>query len=203
MASLPLYTTVNSVKVRLAGKVQFQSAPDVVEPGELPDELLLQLIADAETEVEQGLCGRFFIPFQSIRTGRYADLPDHSQRALRMAVDLKAVMLILMTDFGRAGHVDAKEYFESQEDLYDKHLALLLGHGAEQADEKQQVTRWRRTPPLSDLRLAVGNTEADDGYRGTVINTDQSEMGVEDYAKQQINNPSAAFAAVRKGGVIR
>jgi phage gp36-like protein len=63
-----LYTTVDSVKVRLAGKVQFQEDCNSLQNGELPDLLLLQLIRDAETETEQDLRSRYSVPFRSIRS---------------------------------------------------------------------------------------------------------------------------------------
>jgi hypothetical protein len=203
VGSSPLYTTLDSVKVRLANKVLFQADPSTLSEGELPNALLIQLIQDAETHVEQDLCGRYAIPFQSKTFGNYGQLPDHSKRAIRMAVDLKAVMMVLLTDFGRSGHIDGSKYFESQEKLYAQHLALLLGHSMEQADEKQQVTRWRKTPPLADLLLAQSNREADDGFAGMIINTDMRDHDAATYAEDQINNPAAAFVSTRKGGVIR
>lgn len=200
---LPIYTTPASVRVRLANKVQFQQNAEEVADGEIPEALFLQLICDAEAHVEMELCGRYALPFQSKTFGNFEQLPDHTKRALRTAIDLKAVMLVLMTDFGRSGHLDASKYYDSQEKIYEKHVALLMGHSQEQSDDKQAVTRWRKLPPLLDLALAPGNEKADDGYRGTIINTDQSTFDSATYAANQINNPSAAFVAVRKGGIIR
>lgn len=186
--SAPIYTTVASVKVRLAGKVQFQRDPSAPRDGELPDDLLEQLIADAEAEVEQDLRSRYAVPFQSIRTGRYSDLPDHTQRALRTAVDQKAVMNVLMTDFGRGTHVSAEGYMESLKEHYEAYVTKLMGRDAEAKSDK--VDRYRFSPPLDDLKLFKGNALGDDGYRGTIINTDGSSRGAETYAPGQVNDPS-------------
>lgn len=193
-APSPLYTTVDSVKVRLAGKVQFESQGGPVD-GELPNALLLQLIFDAETEVEQELSSRYKIPFQSKRTGAWGDLPDHSRRAIRQVVDLKALINVLETDFGRGSHIDGSKYSETSRKQYDLMVTKLLGRDQEAANEK--IDRFRRSPPLADMAMAPGNTEADDGHRGMLINTDQSVLGAENYAAEQINNPSRGFLGRR------
>lgn len=194
----PLYTTIESVKVRLAGKVQFESESGLVD-GELPNVLLQQLIFDAETEVEQDLRSRYKIPFQSKRTQSWADLPDHSRRAIRQVVDMLSVINVLDTDFGRGGHIDAAKYAEGMRDKYDAMITKLLGRDQEGANDK--IDRFRRSPPLEDVLLAQGNREADDGYRGVLINTDQSEMGSEGFAASQINDPSKGWLGRR--GLVR
>lgn len=189
-APQPMYTTVDSVKVRLAGKVQFQSSETGPADGELPDLLLLQLIRDAETLVEQDLRVRYMIPFQSIRTGRFSDLPDHSRAALRMQCDLKAVLLVLGTDFGRGTHVGADPYAKFTSGQYKEGLMRLLGHDA----EGKLTERYFRTPPLEDVRLAATNlATADNGFRGKIINTDASRHDSASYAARQINDPSRTY----------
>ena len=195
--STPIYTSVDSVKVRLANKVQFQrDATNAIE-GELPNDFLCQLISDSETEVEQDLRHRYAIPFRSLRTGKYADLPDHTKRAIRMVVDLRATQMILETDFGRGTHVDGKSYAKTQEDNYQKYINKLLGRDSEGKNDK--IDRFRFSGPLEDLLLAVTNKEADDGYRGTIINTDASCNDSASYAARQVNNPSESYPRVRRG----
>ena len=193
----PLYTTFASVKVRLANKIQFQSGKEP-EQGELPDELLSQLVSDAETQVEQDLRGRYAIPFQSKSRGTFKDLPDHSARAIRMAVDMQAVMQVLRTDFGRGTHINAEDYFESAEKAYKSYITTLLGRDQEGANDKRD--RFRFTPPLDDLLLAYQNREADDGFKGKLINTDGSTDSAETYAAQQINDPSKTWIKRRGWG---
>lgn len=187
----PIYTTIDNVKVRLANKVQFQSNSVTVLDGELPDSLLTQLIVDSETEVEQDLRGRYAIPFRSIRTGQWVDLPDHSQRALRTSIDMRCVINILDTDFGRGTHVNAEGYKENLTKHYEVYIKKLLGRDFEADNDKRD--RFRFSPPLDDLMLAYTNRKADDGYKGMLINTDQNHHGAEDYAKHQINNPSKSY----------
>lgn len=192
MAVGPLYTTVESVKVRLANKVQFQSGTTPVE-GELPNDLLCQLINDAETEVEQDLRTRYAVPFQSVRTGSYADLPDHTKRAIRVAVDLRCVVMILETDFGRGTHINSEGYVKATSDHYEGYVNKLLG----QDKEGVSKDRYRYSPPLEDLLLSPTNKKADDGYKGMIINTDANIRGAEQYAVEQINNPAASYVARR------
>lgn len=186
-----LYTVVDNVKVLLANKVQFQADPDSLIDGELPNALLIQLIARAETRVEMDLSNRYAVPFRSKTKGVYWNLPDHSRRAIQTAVDLRAVIEILMTDFGRGSSVNGENYYKNAKTTYDEQIDLLLGRNPEAANSKRD--RFRFTPPLEDLLLAKTNQEADDGYKGMVINTDGSRNDAVTYAGEQINNPAANY----------
>lgn len=195
-AFVPIYTTVSSVKIRLTNKVQFQTDPNVCIEGQIPNELLGQLIVDAETEVEQDLRSRYAIPFRSKTTGDFEGLPDHSKRALRIAVDLKAVTKILETDFGSGTHINAEDYFKTSEEHYEKQIMKLLGR--DQIGQNDKIDRFKYSPPLDDVLLAKSNSAADDGFRGTIINTDASTHDAASYAANQINNPSKSY--IRKRG---
>lgn len=191
-----VYTTTDNVKIRLANKVQFQSNPNTVLNGELPDALLLQYISDAETMVEQQLRKRYAIPFKSKRTGQFVDLPDHSQRALRRIVDLAAVMEVLRSEFGRGEHINGSNYYTDQERTFKAGILELLGMDPE-GKIKERV---RNSPPLEDVQLAATN-KADDGYNGMIINTDIG--GPRDpvsYAENQINNPAKSYVGRRGYG---
>ena len=166
------YTELENVKARLVNKVQFQRDPLIVSEGELSDEFLLRLVCDAETEVEQDLRSRYYIPFQTKDDKPFRVLPEHSQRAIRMAIELKAVVIILQTDFGRGTHVDADPYIRSCNDHYEAYIAKLLGRNKE--GENSKIDRYRHASPLDQVKLANNNREADDGYRGMIINTNGS-----------------------------
>jgi len=187
----PLYTNYENVKVLLANKVQFQTSPQVLLDGELPNALLGALISRAETRTEQDLSSRYAIPFVSIKYGQYSLLPDHTKRGIQTAVDLRAVVEVLMTDFGRGTHVNAETYYKNSLAEYNGYIDILLGRNREAANEKHD--RFRFTPPLDDLKLAFTNRKADDGYKGMIINTDGNHHGAENYAEQQINNPAATY----------
>lgn len=195
----PIYTTVDSVKVRLANKVQFQEGATPID-GELPNALLCQLIVDAETLVEQDLRGRYAIPFRSIANGTYGLLPDHSKRVIRMLCDLKAVQLVLTTDFGRGTHIAGEDYTKETKELYEANLKRALGHDLE--GESLDTKRFRRTPPLDDLMLAKSNSKADDGFHGMIINTDPRPNSA-DYAAHQVNDPSRSYIGTLGFGVKR
>lgn len=195
----PMYTTVDSVKIRLAGKVQFQSDDGLLD-GELPNALLCQLINDGETEVEQDLRTRYAIPFQSKTTKNYSGLPDHTKRAIRVAVDMMAVMKVLETDFGRGSAVNGENYYKNLKTHYDEYMDRLLGRDRMAANAK--IDRYKFSPPLADLLLAPTNSEADDGFRGMIINTDQSERDASTYAEEQVNNPGHSYVGSRRGGLI-
>lgn len=187
----PLYTTYANVKVLLANKVQFQTSPTELLDGELPEALLGALISRAETRVEQDLCSRYAIPFTSIKYKEYKFLPDHTKRGIQTAVDLRSVMEVLMTDFGRGTHVNGETYFKNSLKEYDGYIDILLGRNREAANPKHD--RFRFTPPLLDLKLAFSNSKADDGFKGMLINTDSNRFGAEIYAEEQINNPAATY----------
>lgn len=192
---IPKYTTFDSVKLRLTNKVQFQENPEKLIDGELPNELLAQLICDAETEVEQDLRKRYAIPFRSKKTGFYKDLPDHSKRAFRTVVDLKAVLFVIENDFGRGSHIDASKYIESSEKHYLSLILKLLGEDKE--ENNSSFKRHKSSPPLEDVLLALSNREADDGFKGRIINTDGETRDSATYAAEQIDNPAASYVARR------
>lgn len=194
----PIYTTFDSVKIRLANKIQFQQDPNNLISGELPNALLAQLIVDAETKVEQDLRARYAIPFQSKKTGQFTDLPDHSQRALRTAIDYMCVIHIMQTDFGRGTHINADNYISETKDEYKLYIMRLLGR--DQIGENNKIDRFKRTPPLEDLLLAPTNKKADDGYYGMIINTDASRHDPVSYALDEINNPSKSYERTRGFG---
>jgi hypothetical protein len=189
-APCPIYTTVPSVQVRLTGKVQFQSETGLMQ-GEIPNALLLQLIADAETAVEQELRSRYAIPFRSAQYGTWDALPDHTRRAIRMVCDLKAVMRILATDFGLGTHVSADPYYKSTSVEYNLEIKRLLGKDMIGAGDN--IDRFRVSPPLDDLMLSANTlASADNGVRGRIINTSGGRNEV-DYAKSQQNDPSRSY----------
>lgn len=194
--SQPMYTTVDSVKARLTNKVQFQSGKKPID-GELPDELLCQIISDAETDVEMALRGRYAIPFRSIAKGNFSGLPDHTKRAIRKAVDYKAAVLVLETDFGRGTAVDGDNYSKNLKNQYKEAVSLLMGVDL----QAKNLERVKVAPPLEDLMLAKSNAKADDGFRGTIINTDASPDGAEQYAADQVNDPSKIWYRNRIGGL--
>lgn len=191
----PIYTTIDSVKVRLEGKVQFQTENPPLD-GEIPDALLIQLIMDAETDVEQDLRSRYAIPLQSKCHGNFKSLPDHSQRAIRTLMDYMCVIKVMETDFGRGSHINADGYIDNDRRHYRELLEKLLGKDM----QGDGANRFKYSPPLDDVKLSASNRAADDGYRGMIINTDASQNDSVSYAEDSINNPAQTFNKRRLRG---
>ena len=190
MSNGPIYTTPDSVKIRLSNKVRFVDENDPSDDRGMPNALLCQLIMDAEMEVEQDLRSRYCIPFQHNVTGRYSDLPDHTQRAIRTVVDFMAVVKVLETDFGSGSHINADGYAADQRQHYEDMITKLLGRDKEAAVEAHD--RYRFSPPLEALKLAPTNL-ADDGVRGSIINTSNDSCSPEQFAIDSINDPSISY----------
>ncbi len=190
-----LYTTADSVKVRLGNKVQFPRGREA-ESDEISNSLLAQLIRDAESDVELALSSRYYVPFQTVNGGRFDALADHVKRQIRMVVDLRAVYKILMHDFGRGTHVEGEAYSGPSSREYDQAIKALLGQ--EKAPTTDQTQRSRMSPPLPGLRLATTN-RADNGVFGKAINTDAGRNDLSSYAANQTNDPSRTFLP-RGGG---
>lgn len=178
-----LYISSNDVKVRLDGKVRFEANPDT-DSGAMSEALLNRLINEAEGDVELDLSERYHTPFKSISGGDFATLPDRpTKEYLRTMCELKAVIRVLETDFG-SGAVDAESYMKNLRSRYDKMYNKLIDRRGDDEDQNQF-----RKPPLPGLMLNYHNDQADDGYRGMVCNTSDSEP----YAPGQINDPSATW----------
>ncbi len=196
----PIYTTAESVKVRLNGKVAFQTGNEASHR-EMSNELLGQMIVDAETAVEQDLRGRYAIPFRSKTTNTWEQLPDHSKRAIRTIVDQKAVILILMDSFGSGSHINADGYLKNATENYELLLRRLLGQDMEGAEFGEK--RFRRTPPLDDVKLAATNVNDSGAIFAPVdAGARPDRLTAAEYAASQTNDPSLSnsfFSGGRRG----
>jgi hypothetical protein len=181
----PAYITFEDVKERLAGKVKFSD--DDSDNNLMPRSLAIELINEAEGNVEQDLSPRFQAPFVHSETGKFKDLPDRpTKNIIRRLCTIRACILILEDDFGSGSNVDASKYVQSLEKRYDsiindKILAKREGGGS--------GIQWA-FPPLPFLMKNYFNRYADDGYIGMVHVT---SSGDGDYPAQQINDPSETF----------
>lgn len=193
-----LYTTPESVKVRLGSKVQFQAGSTPLQE-ELSNELFFQLVRDAEADVELALCARYFVPLQGAGGGPFGTLPDHTIRQIRKAVDLRAQALIIDQDFGRSGHTDASAFSKQIAEQYEAAIEALLGK--QKIGQTSEKDRPFMTPPLPGLRLALTN-RSDKGTFGKVVNTDASDRDASSYANQQQNDPSRTYIPRGRSGQI-
>lgn len=179
-----LYISADDIKPRVAGKVRFTDSDD--DPNKVGPKLLMQLISEAESQVELDLSERYLVPFVTDAGLPFAKLPDHpTRRNLTNLCILQSAIRILETDFGDGTVVDAGKYVKSLRIRYKAIVAQLV----EKRDQKNDTQQWRY-PPLPSLKLAVHNALGDDGFAGAVLTT---SMGVGGYPAEQIDQPGATF----------
>lgn len=184
---MALYITREDVRVRLIGKVRFTDDED--DENKMNFRLLDRLINEAEGDVEHDLSARYAVPFVTVDNTAFKLLPERpTKEILRTLCELKAVIRVLETDFGRGGATNAENYKKQQSERYDAMLKKQLRKKGPEDDDTEQHGWYY--PPLIGLALAVHNSEADDGYAGMVLSTSDGEGG---FAAQRINNPSQSF----------
>lgn len=174
-----IYIRDEDVKIRLIGKVRFTD--DIEESNKMHTLLLKRLIEEAEGDVEHDLSPRYMAPFQTEAGGPFKDLPQRPTREfIRTLCELKAVMRVLETDFGRGSVANGDKYAEKLKERYDEMLKKHL-------DKKEEPHQGWKYPPFPGMKLNYFNTEADDGYAGMVLVTGQGDGA---FPKTQINDPS-------------
>lgn len=179
-----LYITEDDVRVRLIGKVKFTD--DFEDENRMHFQLLRRLINEAEGDVEHDLSPRYMAPFQTDSGGKFKELPERPTReVLRTLCELKAVVRVLETDFGRGTVMEGDKYAEAQRKRYEAVLEKIL----KRKSEDNVMGGWKY-PPLPGLRLNYMNTEADDGYAGMVLTTGDSDGG---YPATRINDPAEGY----------
>lgn len=189
---MPAYITVEDVKLRLKNKVRFEDDEGGSEGGEQVDKfpiaLARRLIDEAEGQVEMDLSPRYAAPFAHVTTCKFKDLPDRpTKNIIRTLCELKSCIRILEDDFGAGSAIDAAKYVERLEKRYRSIIDDDLV--AKPSADLESSRQWKN-PPLPDLKKNWFNTEADDGYAGTVYVTSSGDGG---YPQDQINDPSETF----------
>lgn len=184
---MSMYIRDEDVRIRLIGKVRFTD--DLEDENKMSFQLLRRLINEAEGDVEQDLSRRFAVPFVPAAGGEFKDLPERpTKEYLRTLCELKAVMRVLETDFGRGSVADADKYVKKLEERYKAMYDKLCARWDDEATSQKQGWKF---PPLAGLALAYHNTEADDGYAGMVLVTSKGRGG-EPFS--QINSPLETFS---------
>jgi hypothetical protein len=175
------YISREDVRIRLIGKVRFTESEE--DENRMPFILLDKLISEAESEVEHDLSPRYLAPFVTIAGEAFAKLPERPTRNLiKLLCELKSVLLVLDTDFGRGTVNSGEEYAKGYEKRYKQTLDRIM-------EKKDEGWGWKY-PPLPGLQLNYQNREADDGFQGMVLTTGQGDGG---FPAKQINDPSENF----------
>lgn len=182
---MPLYITLEDVRLRLIGKVRFTTNP--LDENKMPETLANRLIDEAEGQVELDLSPRYASPFQTVAGTAFSNLPERPTRNyLRTMCELMACVRILETDFGSGTVVDAEKYSEQLSKRYNKMVGFLLERKTHEGTEALGFAK----PPLTDLKLNYMNELADDGFMGQVLVTSSGDGS---YPHKQINDPSENF----------
>lgn len=183
------YITEDDVKELTLGKVQFTEDP--LEKNKMQLSRLKTLISEAEAEVDLDLSLRYQTPIVGQADEKFADLAKNPATAgawqlIKTLCRLQSVMKLLDTDYGRGSVVDASKYYETMKKRYD---SIMNDRLMKKKKDQEDTEQWLY-PPLP-LKLAWFNTQADDGYKGTVLSYSPSGDGA--YPAQQINDPSESF----------
>lgn len=182
-----IYVKDEMVKQRLAGRIRFTDDPEREgEENKMSLSLLKQIIADAEGQVEQDLSSRYAAPFQTVEGASFDHLAERpTKQFLRTLVLLQCVLRALETDFGSGGPVDSSKFTDAMQKRYDR---MLKDHLALKKDSYNTYIN----PPFPGLRLNYQNEEADTGFKGRVLSTnDREDSGT--FAAGQVNAPDQTF----------
>jgi hypothetical protein len=185
---MALYIKDEDVRVRLLGKVRFTENDE--DENRMNVKLLRRLINEAEGEVEYDLSPRYTAPFVTDSGAPFSQLPARpTQEIIKTMCELKAVVRVLETDFGRGTVVDSDKYGEQLRTRYDSIKLKLL-------ERRENLMSGWKYPPLPGLKLNYMNTEADDGYQGMVLSTSE---GLGSYPLHRINSPSENWTTFKDG----
>lgn len=177
-----LYIKDDDVKIRLLGKVRFTD--DENEENKFQNRLLKRLISEAEADVEHDMSPRYMAPFQTDDALAFAKLPARpTQEIIRTLCELKSVIRVLETDFGRGSVVNGEEYAGKQRERYKEMLAKQLQR------REDSYNQWFY-PPLPGLKLNYMNNKGDDGFSGQILVTSD---GLGDFPSKQINSPGENY----------
>lgn len=184
------YITTEAIKIRLAGKVRFTDDPEAEgEEGKMGMALLNRLINEAESEVELDLSPRYAAPFLRADCAAFSTLPQNTRVVVQTLCELKSVMKVLETDFGRGSAIDGSKYSEAQ----DKRYTRMVWGDEEKGipgmlSIRKDTYNTFRLPPLAALKLNYQNEAADTGFAGIAVA--DSNFGDGAYPAGQINDPS-------------
>lgn len=174
------YISREDVRVRLLGKVRFTDNED--DENKFQFLLLDKLITEAESDVEHDLSRRYAIPFVTSDDRAFKFLHRTSFNYIRTLCELKAVIRVLETDYGRGTVVEADKYIEKLAKRYTNMVKALM-------EKKKEGLGWMY-PPLPMLKFNYMNTEADDGFAGMVLTTSNGDG---DFPRAQINDPGETY----------
>lgn len=174
------YISREDVELTVKGKIKFSNDPD--DEDRMPYKLLDRLIDEAESDVELELSIRYLTPFVGQDGTPFAQLPKTTKRMIQLLTRMRVVMLLMDTDFGAGSALDG--------DNFTKGYIIQYNSMRKKAIAKVDNGWGWSFPPLPNLRLQHGNSEADDGYKGMIMHTTEHKGA---FPSAQINDPSQNF----------
>lgn len=181
-----MYISIEMVKVRLAGKVRIDENSE--DPNQMPLSLALELMDQAEGDIELELSPRYATPFEKDGGGGFNALSDRpTKRIIRTLCLNAAVMYILATDFGKGSAVNGDEYVKLLRKQSKSIIDRLMQR--EKDDDKELYRQWMY-PPLPGLKLGAHNAASDDGFGGQIYVTGHDSGS---FAANQVDDPSATY----------
>lgn len=181
-----LYTRIQNVIELLRPKVRVDDTGQ--DENKMSLAMLKILIEQAEGDVELELARRYAVPLQTKDGKEFKLLPERpTKQVISTLCELKSIMRVMTTDFGKGTAVAGDKYYDGQKKIYDE----LMGKVTNLREHEGQKTfgQWLY-PPLPNLMVNYFNTEADDGFAGEILVTSQ---GYGAFPGEQINNPSQNF----------
>lgn len=182
-----LYANIDRVRTLLSPKVRIDEAG--TDTNKLSLDLLKIMIEQAEGDLEIDLSPRYAVPFQTMDGKAFKVLPDRpTKQVVAKLAELRSVMRVLETDFGRGAAVGGDKYYEGTKKMYDELMGKLCGRRKDSSGN-EMYNQWMY-PPLPNLMKAYFNTESDDGFAGSILTTSSGDGG---FPAEQINNPGQNF----------
>ena len=118
------YTTAAEVKERVLGKVKFTDNSE--DENAVSSGFLIQIIDEAESEVELRLSVRYDVPFQGDNEEAFTTLPTTTQVQIKTLCRMEAVRRILNYDFGRGSAIESDGYYKGIHQDYETRLERLI-----------------------------------------------------------------------------
>jgi hypothetical protein len=152
----PRYITLQDVKIRLIGKVEFDegtlSQNDDVYV--LSDELLIDFICQAESEVEVDLSKIYTVPFVTFDTPPlpYLNLAPTALNFLRKLFITKSCLIVMDTEYGNDTGVKGQSFIANLTRQYDNSIKNMMKRTPEGRFE---------TPPVYGLSVNNNRFMAD------------------------------------------
>ena len=179
-----LYVSFEDVRVRLIGKVRFTE--DESDENKMSIKLAKKLIEEAESQVEMDLSPRYQTPFVTTDGAEFKNLPlNPTRNVIKTLCELVSVIRILETDFGSGTAIDGDKYIQKIQKRYDD---IIENNILAKIYEEQKQYKF---PPLPELKKNWFNTEADDGFPGMVLVS--NDRTTTDNPAKQINDPAQSF----------